>query len=308
MTVPDRALLRLCDCERDHEERNADPVVQPALDVEALAHAVGEARRGDDRLAERRVGGREDDREEERLRPGEVTQERDRYDEPRHDRQRQADSQQAHRNAERPSQRLQVDARCVGEQDDGQRRLGQGLDARAGRGGVDEVERLDADDETRRREDHRRGDPGSVDPGRDGREAEEDERREPRAASARRQLLRGWQPGRQGYGAAVPEWDPDVEIDEALVRALLADQFSELDATSARLLGEGWDNSVWVVEEEWAFRFPRRAIAIPGVERELAVLPRLAPLLPVPIPSPIRRTTERPLPVAVLRRTASCRT
>jgi aminoglycoside phosphotransferase (APT) family kinase protein len=89
-----------------------------------------------------------------------------------------------------------------------------------------------------------------------------------------------------GYGAAVPEWDPDVVVDGALVRALLADQFSELDATSARLLGEGWDNSVWVVEEEWAFRFPRRAIAIPGVERELAVLPRLAPLLPVPIPEP----------------------
>ena len=34
--------------------------------------------------------------------------------------------------------------------------------------------------------------------------------------------------------------------------------------------GEGWDNSVWLVEEQWAFRFPRRAIAMPGVERELA--------------------------------------
>jgi len=84
----------------------------------------------------------------------------------------------------------------------------------------------------------------------------------------------------------MPEWDADVAIDEALVRALLDEQFPELDAASARLLGEGWDNSVWVVEEQWAFRFPRREIAIPGVERELAVLPRLAPLLPVPIPEP----------------------
>lgn len=77
----------------------------------------------------------------------------------------------------------------------------------------------------------------------------------------------------------MPEWDADIEIGEPLVCALLTEQFPELDASSARLLGEGWDNSVWVVEDEWAFRFPRREIAIPGVERELATLPRLAPLL-----------------------------
>ena len=84
----------------------------------------------------------------------------------------------------------------------------------------------------------------------------------------------------------MPEWDPDITIDEALVRSLLAEQFPELDSTSARPLGVGWDNSVWIVEERWAFRFPHRAVAIPGVERELAALPRLAPLLPVPIPAP----------------------
>ena len=84
----------------------------------------------------------------------------------------------------------------------------------------------------------------------------------------------------------MPEWDAEVAVDDTLVRALLADQFPQLDTASARLLGEGWDNSVWVVEEAWAFRFPRRGIAIPGVERELAVLPLLAPLLPVPIPEP----------------------
>ncbi len=82
------------------------------------------------------------------------------------------------------------------------------------------------------------------------------------------------------------EWDAEVIVDEPLVRVLLAEQFPELDAGSARLLGEGWDNSVWVVEDRWAFRFPRREIALPGVERELRVLPRVAPLLPVPIPEP----------------------
>jgi aminoglycoside phosphotransferase (APT) family kinase protein len=93
----------------------------------------------------------------------------------------------------------------------------------------------------------------------------------------------------------MPVWDSEVVIDEALVRDLLGEQFPDLDASSACLLGEGWDNSVWVVEEQWAFRFPRRTIAIPGVERELAVLPKLAALLPVQIPEPrfVGRPTGR---------------
>lgn len=93
----------------------------------------------------------------------------------------------------------------------------------------------------------------------------------------------------------MPDWDAEVVIDEALVRELVGDQFPELDASSARLLGEGWDNAVWVVEETWAFRFPRRQIAIPGVRRELALLPTLAPLLSIPIPVPtfVGRPSER---------------
>jgi aminoglycoside phosphotransferase (APT) family kinase protein len=84
----------------------------------------------------------------------------------------------------------------------------------------------------------------------------------------------------------MPVWDAEVAIEAELVSALLREQFPELDAGSVRLLGEGWDNSVWLVEERWAFRFPRREIAIPGVERELVVLPILGPLLSVPIPIP----------------------
>jgi aminoglycoside phosphotransferase (APT) family kinase protein len=84
----------------------------------------------------------------------------------------------------------------------------------------------------------------------------------------------------------MPVWDAEVEIDEALVQRLVGEQFPDLDTSAPRLLGEGWDNAVWLIEERWAFRFPRRQIAIPGVERELAVSPRLATLLPVPIPFP----------------------
>ena len=84
----------------------------------------------------------------------------------------------------------------------------------------------------------------------------------------------------------MPVWAAEVVVDEELVRRLLA-RFPELEVRSLRMLAEGWDNSVWVVDERYAFRFPRRAIAIPGVEREIAVLPRLAPLLPLPVPRPV---------------------
>jgi aminoglycoside phosphotransferase (APT) family kinase protein len=83
----------------------------------------------------------------------------------------------------------------------------------------------------------------------------------------------------------VPVWSADVEVDEPLVRRLLT-QFPELERRSLRRLAEGWDNSVWVVDERYAFRFPRRTIAVACLERELAVLPGLAPLLPLPIPRP----------------------
>jgi aminoglycoside phosphotransferase (APT) family kinase protein len=84
----------------------------------------------------------------------------------------------------------------------------------------------------------------------------------------------------------MPVWTAEMVVDEGLVRRLLA-QFPELEVRSLRRLAEGWDNSVWVVDERYAFRFGRRAVAIPGIEREIAVLPRLAPLLPLPVPRPV---------------------
>ena len=41
---------------------------------------------------------------------------------------------------------------------------------------------------------------------------------------------------------------------------------------------------MWVTGDAIAFRFPRRRSAIPGVRREIAILPELAPQLPSPIP------------------------
>jgi aminoglycoside phosphotransferase (APT) family kinase protein len=94
------------------------------------------------------------------------------------------------------------------------------------------------------------------------------------------------------------EWTPDFEVDSALATALIAEQFPALADARVTPLGAGWDNAVFAVGDppEWAFRFPRRAVAVPGVRREIAALPDLAPLLPVAIPAP--RWVGRPSPAA----------
>jgi aminoglycoside phosphotransferase (APT) family kinase protein len=82
------------------------------------------------------------------------------------------------------------------------------------------------------------------------------------------------------------EWSPEVLVDETLARRLVREQFPEVEADSLRLLGQGWDTTVWLVDDAWAFRFPRKEFAIDGLGREIAYLPKIAPLLPLSIPVP----------------------
>jgi aminoglycoside phosphotransferase (APT) family kinase protein len=82
----------------------------------------------------------------------------------------------------------------------------------------------------------------------------------------------------------VSDWTAELVVDEALARRLLG-QFPELEVSSLRPLASGWDYTIWVVDEEWAFRFPRREIVRRGTELEIAVVPLLAPLLPLPVPA-----------------------
>lgn len=82
----------------------------------------------------------------------------------------------------------------------------------------------------------------------------------------------------------MPEWDAEVEVDEALARQLIRERYPELDAEFLRRLGVGWDNTVWVTGDGIAFRFPRREIALPGVTREMRLLPQIAPHLPRAVP------------------------
>lgn len=66
------------------------------------------------------------------------------------------------------------------------------------------------------------------------------------------------------------EWSPEHVVDEALARDLVVGQFPHLRGAGVRLFATGWDNTVHLVDDgdgaPWVFRFPRRAIALGGVE------------------------------------------
>jgi aminoglycoside phosphotransferase (APT) family kinase protein len=81
-------------------------------------------------------------------------------------------------------------------------------------------------------------------------------------------------------------WDAEQGIDADRAARLIDAQFPALSPAHVQPLGEGWDNAVFVVNGRWAFRFPRRAVAVPILATEAALLPDLAPHLTLPIPVP----------------------
>lgn len=81
-------------------------------------------------------------------------------------------------------------------------------------------------------------------------------------------------------------WEAERVVDIALARRLIRARFPDVAADRIEPLGEGWDNTVYRVDREWVFRFPRRSIGADILEQECAVLARLSGKLPVAVPAP----------------------
>jgi aminoglycoside phosphotransferase (APT) family kinase protein len=81
-------------------------------------------------------------------------------------------------------------------------------------------------------------------------------------------------------------WTAERPTGISRAERLIAARFPELRGLRLAPLAEGWDNTVFVVGGSWVFRFPRRRIALPGGQRELAVLPQVAERLSLPVPVP----------------------
>ena len=82
--------------------------------------------------------------------------------------------------------------------------------------------------------------------------------------------------------------EDEVEVDDALVRRLLAAQMPQL-ADRPLTIVEPWgtDNAIWRLGDDLVVRLPRIHWATGQIERETMWLPRLAPDLPVAVPEPV---------------------
>ncbi len=87
---------------------------------------------------------------------------------------------------------------------------------------------------------------------------------------------------RAGHPAA------DLEIDEALIRALLAEQHPDLAALPIRMAAFGWDNAMARLGSDLCVRLPRRGVAAFLALKEHRWLSELAPRLPLAVPAPLR--------------------
>ncbi|MBM7783578.1 aminoglycoside phosphotransferase family protein [Tenggerimyces flavus] len=82
--------------------------------------------------------------------------------------------------------------------------------------------------------------------------------------------------------------DDEVDIDEALVSRLLAEQFPQWAGLPVRFVAaSGTDNVTFRAGDDLAVRLPRTPWAQGQVERDLTWLPRLAPHLPLAVPEPL---------------------
>jgi aminoglycoside phosphotransferase (APT) family kinase protein len=81
-------------------------------------------------------------------------------------------------------------------------------------------------------------------------------------------------------------WDADEHLEPERAERLVETQFPTFAPARLDDFGTGWDNDAYLVNGTAVFRFPRRTIAVPWIQNEALWLPRLAPLLPLPIPRP----------------------
>lgn len=82
--------------------------------------------------------------------------------------------------------------------------------------------------------------------------------------------------------------DDELAIDAGLVHQLLSSQFPEwADLPIAPVESAGTDNAIYRLGDELSVRLPRVDGAVVRVDKELRWLPKLAPRLPLPVPTPL---------------------
>lgn len=82
-------------------------------------------------------------------------------------------------------------------------------------------------------------------------------------------------------------WDAEWEVNEEQAQTLIGRQFPQLSSKQVKRLGWGWDNTVFLIGDEYVFRFPRRTFAVGPIRMEGKLLPKLDAYLTIPYPKPL---------------------
>jgi len=77
------------------------------------------------------------------------------------------------------------------------------------------------------------------------------------------------------------------DVDDEFVQELLRAQRPDLAELALRYVGRGWGNQLWRLGDELAIRLPRTDWGPEKLRKEQRWLPRFAPRLPLPVPTPL---------------------
>jgi aminoglycoside phosphotransferase (APT) family kinase protein len=85
----------------------------------------------------------------------------------------------------------------------------------------------------------------------------------------------------------MPEPAAEIDVDEDLIRRLLGAQRPALASLPIEIVGNGWDNVIARLGDDFVVRLPRRQASAELVEHEQRWLPVIGPRLPLPTPIPL---------------------
>jgi len=88
---------------------------------------------------------------------------------------------------------------------------------------------------------------------------------------------------------------PKSHLEAAQFAAIIGQCFPQIAIRDYIIITDGYDSVVLIVNDEYVFRFPRRAAVAAQLAREQRLLPELAKTLPIPIPN-FEFTWDNPQP------------